>query len=93
MRVQLNRDLLWQIFSLNAEIGPLEPEPHDIPAIHTLRHTSQVCSAWRDLALDCRSLWARVIDFNCLRHEEWRDEVLRRTATSPLSVRCGREHW
>ncbi|KDR77725.1 hypothetical protein GALMADRAFT_245841 [Galerina marginata CBS 339.88] len=93
MCVQLNRDLLWQIFSVNAEMGPLEREPHYIPAIHTLRRTSQVCSTWRDLALDAQSLWGRVIDFNCLHHEEWRDEVLRRTGTSLLFVRCGREHW
>jgi hypothetical protein len=72
---------------------PLEPEALDIPAINTLRHTSQVCSAWRDLVLDTKSLWGRVIDFNCLRNEEWREEVMRRTGTSPLFVRCDREHW
>ena len=93
MHVQLSQELLWYIFSVNAEMEPLERESHNIPAINTLRHTSQVCSAWRDLALDAQSLWGRVIDFNCLRHEEWRDEVMRRTGTSPLFVQCGREHW
>jgi len=70
MHVQLSRDLLWYIFSVNAEMQPLEPESRDIPAINTLRHTSQVCSTWRDIVLDTKSLWGRVIDFNCLRNKE-----------------------
>ncbi|KAF8910202.1 hypothetical protein CPB84DRAFT_1764891, partial [Gymnopilus junonius] len=50
------------------------------------RRTSQVCNMWRTVMLDSPSLWANIID---LRQSQghWREEVIRRTGTSPLSIR------
>ncbi|KDR73290.1 hypothetical protein GALMADRAFT_158383 [Galerina marginata CBS 339.88] len=82
---KLDRDVIWNVFLINADMECIAE--HKVPAVHTLRHTSQVCSAWRDLTLSSPSLWARVINFDFLRGEGWRKEVLNRTGRSPLSVR------
>ncbi|KDR73291.1 hypothetical protein GALMADRAFT_728899 [Galerina marginata CBS 339.88] len=84
---KLDRDVVLDIFLINAD---MECATEDrFPAVHTLRHTSQVCSAWRDLILSSPSLWARVIDFNFLHDGRWRKEVLNRTGGYSLSVRGG----
>ncbi|KDR73300.1 hypothetical protein GALMADRAFT_251907 [Galerina marginata CBS 339.88] len=82
---KLDSDIAWNVFSINADME-CETED-DFPAIHTLRHTSQVCSSWRDLIVSSPSLWARVINGDSLRAERWRKEVLNRTGCCSLSVR------
>ncbi|KDR86150.1 hypothetical protein GALMADRAFT_132735 [Galerina marginata CBS 339.88] len=85
---QLSNEILWEIFSVNADIGQeTEKGPH---ALQTLRRTSQVCSTWRELALGSSSLWASIFDLNSLAQNrgEWRAEVFRRTGTAPLQIRA-----
>ncbi|KAF8967561.1 hypothetical protein BDZ97DRAFT_1803991 [Flammula alnicola] len=77
----LDADLLWNIE---------DEEDFDFPALHTLRRASQVCVAWRNLIIASPSLWGRVINFNFLRQQDWRNEVMRRTAGSWLFVRGSR---
>ncbi|KAF8884061.1 hypothetical protein CPB84DRAFT_1789546 [Gymnopilus junonius] len=85
----LNSDILWRIFLLNTYMTTKFDE--DIPALDTLRYTSQVCTAWRELTLQSPSLWGRVINIVLLWHcDEWRDEVIRRTRSSPLYLKVPR---
>jgi len=95
---KLNRDLLWQIFSLNADIdaGPQGvvkiSETDDIfrlSPLTTARHTSQVCASWRQLIIGSPSLWGNMIDLESLqqRSDTWRNEVLLRTGNSELSIK------
>ncbi|KAF8896797.1 hypothetical protein CPB84DRAFT_1212697 [Gymnopilus junonius] len=81
----LPSDILWRIFYLNAVMDP--KSDNDIPALHTLRHTSQVCGLWRTLSLGSPSLWARVINLGYLEQsQEWRDEVVGRTGQADLDI-------
>ena len=95
---KLNRDLLWQIFALNADIdgGPKGVvnifESDDLfrfSPLTTARHTSQVCASWRKLIIGSTSLWGNMIDLESLqqRSDTWRNEVLLRTGNSELSIK------
>ncbi|KAF8958281.1 hypothetical protein BDZ97DRAFT_1923874 [Flammula alnicola] len=86
---KLNRDILWYIFCMNAELadtgagtGP------SCKALTTTVWTSHVCSLWREILLDSASIWGRIIDLNLLAQpdDEWRNEVLKRTGSAPLYV-------
>ncbi|KAF9475192.1 hypothetical protein BDN70DRAFT_884006 [Pholiota conissans] len=87
----LNRDLLWVVFSLNSidrsfySAGLSEYNP-----LTTTRRCSQVCVLWRQIILDSPSIWGNCMDLDLLgqEHNDWRDEVLRRTGTAPLCVRA-----
>ncbi|KAJ3501491.1 hypothetical protein NLJ89_g9314 [Agrocybe chaxingu] len=91
---RLGQDLLWYIFSFNAEMCDLQqedindmPEFEDYP-LTILRRTSQVCQSWQ-LALNSPSLWASVIDFAQLKRTEsqWGKEILLRTGKSLLCIK------
>ena len=60
------------------------------PGFEQLRRASQVCSSWRSFILDSPLLWARPLELQqlLLKPVHWRDEVLRRTQTSPLHVKA-----
>src|SRR6267143_51188 len=86
----LHDDLLWHIFTFNT----LEDDDiiYDYSADSSLidtRHTSQVCASWRALILASSSLWANVINLEHLnqKSDDWRNEILRRTDHSFLSVK------
>ncbi|KDR72283.1 hypothetical protein GALMADRAFT_253103 [Galerina marginata CBS 339.88] len=66
----------------------------ETPALFTLRDSSQVCAAWRALAITAPTLWARVLNLIFLseRRNEWRDEVVRRTGAAALYIR-GRDRF
>ena len=88
---KLHRDLLWQIFATNTvdlpKMGQESYSPSPSP-LTTTRHTSQVCTSWRQLIIDSPSLWGNIIDLQALRQKSdaWRNEVLLRTGNSDLSI-------
>ena len=95
---KLNRDLLWQIFALNADIdaGPKgvvnisgTDDLFRFSPLTTARHTSQVCASWRKLIVGSTSLWGNMIDLESLqqRSDTWRNEVLLRSGNSELSIK------
>ncbi|KDR86176.1 hypothetical protein GALMADRAFT_132758 [Galerina marginata CBS 339.88] len=86
---KLHNDILWWIFWLNADMEDEAEEKDGIAAIDTLRHSSQVCSKWREIIMSFSSLWGQVINLSHLEYDEWREEVLRRTGKSLLSVLWG----
>ena len=54
----------------------------------TARHTSQVCTFWRQIMLASPNIWANTMNLRHLQQESdaWRTEVLRRTGTALLSL-------
>ncbi|KDR69075.1 hypothetical protein GALMADRAFT_145798 [Galerina marginata CBS 339.88] len=94
--LKLPNDILWRVFWINADLEGDMPEDEEdddvIPALETLRHSSQVCERWRRLILSSSSLWGQVINITCLESDEWREEVLRRTGQSLLCVLGGNRH-
>jgi hypothetical protein len=95
---KLSRDLLWQIFALNADIDAGSKGVVNIfnaddlfrfSPLTTARHTSQVCASWRQLIIGSTSLWGNMIDLESLqqRSDTWRNEVLLRTGDSELSIK------
>ncbi|CAA7271437.1 unnamed protein product [Cyclocybe aegerita] len=61
----------------------------ELRALNALRFSSQVCAVWRAIILKSSTLWASVLDLECLNqiNEDWRNEVLRRTGQALLSLR------
>lgn len=90
----LHLDLLWRIFALNADIEVRPGGVHNtdelfqLSPLTTARHTSQVCSSWRQLINGSSSFWGNMIDLNSLRQRSgiWRNEILLRTGESELSI-------
>ena len=81
----LNKDILLDIVSMNADMFV------DKGALNTTRRTSQVCHAWRNVMLTTSSLWARLIDVDCIpyiRSDEWLHELIRRSGNAPLWIRA-----
>ncbi len=81
----LNRDILLDIVSMNADMFV------DVDALSTTRMTSQVCRAWRNVMLATPSLWARLIDVDCIPYicsDEWLNELIRRSENAPLWIRA-----
>lgn len=79
----IDDDVLMYIFTLNADIfsdGPL--------ALHTTRHTSQVCHRWRSLVVDSPSMWAKLdLDaFHSASTHKWLEEIIRRSGAAPLWI-------
>ena len=96
----LHRDILWNIFMLNADMdAPTNPDlPYSsaggtrqfvFSPLTVLRWSSQVCQSWREIILEAPSLWSRVIDLDVLRISplKWREEVIERTGDAPLHVK------
>ncbi|KAF8868253.1 hypothetical protein CPB84DRAFT_1388354, partial [Gymnopilus junonius] len=81
--IRLNIDLLLLIFKMNADMFA------DDKALETTRFSSQVCREWRGVMLESPSLWGHLIDLDALtqRRDEWRNEVLRRSGESSLSIK------
>ena len=80
----LHDDLLWKIFSINANMFI------DEGALTTTRLTSQVCQSWRSNLLNTTALWGRLIDFDSLhglKGTEWAEELVRRSGTSLLWIK------
>ncbi|KDR67184.1 hypothetical protein GALMADRAFT_258572 [Galerina marginata CBS 339.88] len=82
---KLHDDILWSIFTINAETPPSETY---FP-LTTTRNSSQVRRSWRELILRSSSLWGKLIDLDLLDQEndDWRREVVRRSRTSLLWIR------
>jgi hypothetical protein len=61
------------------------PEPR---ALTSTCQCSQVCQNWRRILLHASSLWGNVLDLDALSmgNDNWRNEILRRTGISLLSV-------
>ena len=96
----LHRDILWNIFMLNADMdAPTNPDlPYNsargtrqfvFSPLTVLQCSSQVCRSWRTIILQAPSLWSRVIDMDVLRisPQKWREEVMERTGEAPLHVK------
>ena len=96
----LHRDILWNIFMLNADMdAPTNPDlqyssvggtrQFVFSPLTVLRCSSQVCRSWREIILEAPSLWSRVIDLDILRISplKWREEVMERTGDAPLHVK------
>ena len=91
--LKLHDDLLWSIFDWNADMT--EDKPRAFPyfshrqALTTTLQSSRVCQRWRRILLYASSLWGKLLDLDTLSlgNDEWRDEILRRTGISLLSVR------
>jgi len=91
--LKLHDDLLWSIFDWNANMT--EDKPATIfffpktRALTTTHQSSQVCQRWRRILLYASSLWGNSLDLDTLSlgNDQWRDEILRRTGISLLSVR------
>ena len=82
-------DILLHIFSLNTNMADDDCEPH-YRALYVTRCTSQVSRRWRILTLGSPMIWANLIDLEIFRTntaKDWREEVLRRSGTSLLSVK------
>ena len=72
-------DILAYIFLLNASLP--DPEHHA-----TTVASSQVCTRWRCIALNCRTIWGRIIDYH--RHSlKWIETLLDRS--NPTSLDFG----
>ncbi|KAF8961481.1 hypothetical protein BDZ97DRAFT_1759852 [Flammula alnicola] len=88
---KLNRDILWYIFCMNADLDdPIADRRSSCKGLITAVRTSSVCKLWREiLLLDSASLWGRIIDLNLLagQHDKWRQEVLKRTGSAPLHIK------
>ncbi|KDR68492.1 hypothetical protein GALMADRAFT_146169 [Galerina marginata CBS 339.88] len=91
--LNLNVDLLWPIFLINADMEydpPIEDrESRKYRALNVVRTTSQVSLHWRSLVLASSSVWAGVVDLELLTlgKDEWRAEVMKRTGRALLSVK------
>ena len=88
---RLNDDLLLHIFNINTlKDTNFNDKVYEKPefSLVSARHTSQVCTSWRSLALASPSLWANTINLKYLdqKDDNWRHEVLTRTRNSPMSV-------
>jgi len=86
-----SRRFLWSIFSWIANMkqprtSTFFPEPR---ALTSTCQCSQVCQNWRRILLHASSLWGNVLDLDALSlgNDNWRNEILRRTGISLLSVR------
>ena len=76
-------DILAYIFLLNAI--PPDPESGDPPTVEhaTTVASSQVCTRWRSIALDCHTIWSLIIDYP--RHSlKWIETLLDRSNPSLL---------
>ena len=76
----LPEEILEEIFTFRANSKP--------PVLRDVRSISQVCRHWREIVVDCPSLWGRVISLDELNQvgDDWRTEVLRRAKTSALHI-------
>lgn len=89
---KLNDDLILLIFMTNVRIESTVPLYVYVDFMErpltTARLSSQVCRSWRHLLLDSPSIWGRLIHLDSLdlKSNHWRQEVLRRTRSSPLWV-------
>ncbi|KAF8965134.1 hypothetical protein BDZ97DRAFT_1918558 [Flammula alnicola] len=88
---KLNRDILWYIFCMNADLDdPIADRRSSCKALITAGRTSSVCRLWREIMLlDSACLWSKIIDLNLLARpgDEWRQEVLDRTGNAPLDIK------
>ena len=72
-------DILEDIFLLNATL----PDP-ELQHATTLA-SSQVCTRWRSIALNCHTIWCLIIDYR--RHSlKWIETLLDRSNPSPLDL-------
>ena len=99
---EIPNEILLHIISLNANMADddfFSYEPH-YKALCVTRRTSQVSRRWRNLTLGTPEVWANLIDLEIFKTHtatDWREEVLRRSGESLLSVKgfltlCGR-NW
>ncbi|PPQ86202.1 hypothetical protein CVT25_006906 [Psilocybe cyanescens] len=89
---KINEDLLRLIFQTNVRVEATVPLYVYVDLMNrpltTARLSSQVCRSWRRLLLDSPSIWGRLIHLDSLdqKNNHWREELLRRTQSSPLWV-------
>ncbi|KAF8908621.1 hypothetical protein CPB84DRAFT_1767091 [Gymnopilus junonius] len=81
--LQLDSDLLWSIFTLNADIF------WEHNALTNTRLASQVCRSWRNLLLTTPSIWGKLMDLDALSEagDDWAHEVLRRSGDALLWIK------
>jgi len=82
MTLDLNNDLLWHIFMINATHA--SQTTHE--RLDTTRNTSQVCQRWRSLILGSPSIWGKLMIIHTNAEKEWMNEVLKRAKDSLLWV-------
>ena len=75
-------DILAYIFFLNTNPDPDSEDPPTVEHATTVA-SSQVCTRWRSIALDCHTIWSLVIDYH--RHPlKWIEILLDRSSPSLL---------
>ncbi|KJA19761.1 hypothetical protein HYPSUDRAFT_855209 [Hypholoma sublateritium FD-334 SS-4] len=89
--LKLNRDLLFEIFYINAARDTPEQYSENSNSMNPMvitRQTSHVCQKWNNIILQSPSLWARCFSIDALaqRSDAWRRLVLQRTEQSLLYV-------
>jgi len=94
----LHHDILWKIFSMNADMNNDQSyrvylsDPLDdwtTRALVTTWNCTHVCRQWRELIIGASSLWGNLLDLDTLSFikSDYREEILTRTGESPLSVK------
>jgi len=91
--LNLNADVLVSIFLLNSDMFEAD-QPNRVYrmtsyAYDATRYSAQTCRLWRNVTLASSTLWANVVDLEGLRraNDEWREEFMKRTGNSLLSVK------
>ncbi|KAF8163762.1 hypothetical protein B0H34DRAFT_336901 [Crassisporium funariophilum] len=79
-------ELVQRILAINARMELSSNTKGRLSALTGMRYASYVCHAWREISLNSPSLWGKVIDLD-QGNGLWRDELLRRTYSSPLHLR------
>ncbi|PPR02572.1 hypothetical protein CVT26_011960 [Gymnopilus dilepis] len=82
----LPQDVLHHVFWLNTDMLEDRGAKGSPPSALTLIRSSHVCSSWRQLILSSPSLWGQVIDFDYLKDRDFRNEVIRRSRQSQVSI-------
>ena len=81
--LDLDHDVLWLIFSINTTF---RDETSVSESHRTTVRSSHVCRAWRNILLDSSSIWGRLMVINDNIHQDWIEEIFRRSKSSPLCI-------
>lgn len=91
----IEEDVLWRIFDIIANLRREHDDDQDTEGeqskqhpLTMIRNISQVCFAWRRLAVESSSLWGSMIDMSVIGRvsESWRSLIMSRTKEATLFV-------
>ncbi|KDR77164.1 hypothetical protein GALMADRAFT_139179 [Galerina marginata CBS 339.88] len=82
-------EILALVFEMVLEHYTLEYGEHNfeirLREAATIRHASQVCHYWRNVALSCTRIWGKLINIDSSGFT-WTQELLTRSRTAPLII-------